>query len=234
MAVKLIVPDAKSMLSRKCEEWRAKGGPTIGQPREPITSNTLSWQVEIEAWKILLNETERLLGIPALWQLGCDEPFLFEEISPVLFAFLNAFEKGSNGSSKAREAMLGKGHFWQGNDATIVFCCNGIFSVSGLCSKDEAKLLVRAKVRRLRGEIDYLKFRSKSSSSELAYERLPIPEEIRNEVWRRDQGKCVRCGSVRNLEFDHIIPLSRGGSGTARNVQLLCEECNRAKGAQVG
>jgi hypothetical protein len=63
--------------------------------------------------------------------------------------------------------------------------------------------------------------------------RPPIPEAVRIEVWRRDSGQCVRCGSQRNLEFDHIIPLALGGSNTARNIQLLCETCNREKGASL-
>jgi len=64
--------------------------------------------------------------------------------------------------------------------------------------------------------------------------RQPIPEAIQVLVWNRDQGKCVKCGSKGNLEFDHIIPLSKGGSSTARNIQLLCEECNRSKGGTIG
>jgi hypothetical protein len=60
--------------------------------------------------------------------------------------------------------------------------------------------------------------------------REPIPEAVRHEVWRRDQGRCVKCGSQEKLEFDHIIPHSKGGADTARNVQLLCERCNRIKG----
>ena len=56
-----------------------------------------------------------------------------------------------------------------------------------------------------------------------------IPKKVQREVWRRDQGKCVECGSKENLEFDHIIPFSKGGSNTARNIQLLCENCNRKK-----
>jgi hypothetical protein len=63
--------------------------------------------------------------------------------------------------------------------------------------------------------------------------REPIPERVRHEVWRRDQGRCVRCGSQERLEFDHIIPWSRGGSDTPRNLQLLCERCNRRKSAQI-
>ncbi len=63
--------------------------------------------------------------------------------------------------------------------------------------------------------------------------RQRIPEDVRIFVWRRDEGKCVRCSSQRNLEFDHIVPVSKGGSSTARNVQLLCEACNRKKGPDV-
>jgi hypothetical protein len=63
--------------------------------------------------------------------------------------------------------------------------------------------------------------------------REAIPERVRHEVWRRDQGRCVVCGSQERLEFDHIIPLVKGGSNTARNIQLLCESCNRQKGAAI-
>jgi 5-methylcytosine-specific restriction endonuclease McrA len=63
--------------------------------------------------------------------------------------------------------------------------------------------------------------------------RRPIPASVRNEVWRRDQGRCVDCGSRERLEYDHIIPVSRGGSNTARNIELRCETCNRTKGARI-
>jgi hypothetical protein len=60
-----------------------------------------------------------------------------------------------------------------------------------------------------------------------------IPGDVKNAVWRRDQGRCAACGSSERLEFDHIVPHSRGGSSTYRNVQLLCEPCNRGKGAAL-
>ena len=63
--------------------------------------------------------------------------------------------------------------------------------------------------------------------------REPIPEEVRLFVWRRDNGQCVRCCSRERLEFDHIIPVIAGGSSTERNIQLLCESCNRSKGATI-
>jgi 5-methylcytosine-specific restriction endonuclease McrA len=63
--------------------------------------------------------------------------------------------------------------------------------------------------------------------------RKSIPERVRSEVWRRDTGRCVDCGSRERLEFDHIIPISQGGSNTARNLELRCESCNRRKAARI-
>ena len=48
----------------------------------------------------------------------------------------------------------------------------------------------------------------------------------RQEVWERDGGRCVRCGAQQELQYDHIIPLSRGGADTAENLQLLCAPCS--------
>ena len=62
-----------------------------------------------------------------------------------------------------------------------------------------------------------------------AAKRQPISDEVRMFVWQRDKGRCVQCGSNEKLVFDHIIPAAKGGSNTERNLQLLCELCNRTK-----
>jgi len=61
-----------------------------------------------------------------------------------------------------------------------------------------------------------------------------ISQKVKDKVWNRDGGKCVQCGSNEDLEFDHIIPHSKGGANTYRNIQLLCEPCNRKKSAKIG
>jgi len=61
-----------------------------------------------------------------------------------------------------------------------------------------------------------------------------ISQDVKDKVWRRDEGKCINCGSNEKLEFDHIIPFSKGGSNTYRNIQLLCEKCNREKSNKIG
>ena len=67
------------------------------------------------------------------------------------------------------------------------------------------------------------------SGQESGQRREAIPSEVKREVWRRDGGRCVKCGSRERLEYDHIIPVTKGGSNTARNIELLCEICNQAK-----
>mgnify|MGYP001274775466 FL=1 len=61
-----------------------------------------------------------------------------------------------------------------------------------------------------------------------------ISQEVRDRVWNRDKGKCTECGSNENLEFDHIIPHAKGGANTYRNIQLLCQDCNRRKSDNIG
>jgi stress response protein SCP2 len=60
-----------------------------------------------------------------------------------------------------------------------------------------------------------------------------VPPEIKAQVWRRDGGACTECGATHYLEFDHIIPLSRGGATSPANLQILCRSCNRAKGSRI-
>ncbi|MEU3011334.1 TerD family protein [Nocardia asteroides] len=60
-----------------------------------------------------------------------------------------------------------------------------------------------------------------------------IPQDVKAQVWQRDGGRCVECGDGHYLEFDHVIPLSRGGATSAANLQILCRACNRAKGARI-
>lgn len=57
-----------------------------------------------------------------------------------------------------------------------------------------------------------------------------IPSVVKLEVWKRDKGCCVKCGSRENLHFDHIIPYSQGGSSKdSRNIQILCSKHNLEK-----
>lgn len=61
-----------------------------------------------------------------------------------------------------------------------------------------------------------------------------IPTTVKLEVWKRDDGKCITCGSRDNLHFDHILPFSKGGTSLkAENIQLLCARHNLQKSAKI-
>ena len=61
-----------------------------------------------------------------------------------------------------------------------------------------------------------------------------IPSEVKLAVWKRDDGRCVTCGSRDNLHFDHVLPYSKGGSSLlAENVQLLCARHNLSKSDSI-
>ncbi len=60
-----------------------------------------------------------------------------------------------------------------------------------------------------------------------------IPAAIRRAVLARDGGRCTfvgptghRCES-RAVEFDHVVPIARGGTSTLANVRLLCRAHNQ-------
>ena len=72
-----------------------------------------------------------------------------------------------------------------------------------------------------------------TTSVNIEHTRL-IPSEVKREVWKRDQGKCVICGESQNLHFDHDLPFSRGGTSLSpKNVRLLCMKHNLQKSDKI-
>jgi hypothetical protein len=63
---------------------------------------------------------------------------------------------------------------------------------------------------------------------------IPFATKIR--VVRRDNHTCQHCGKhLRDdeVEFDHVIPIARGGSSEEHNIRLTCFDCNREKTDRV-
>lgn len=59
-----------------------------------------------------------------------------------------------------------------------------------------------------------------------------IPRDVMLKVVRRDGQICQKCNepvSDNEVEFDHLIPFSKGGRSTAENLRLIHKDCNRRK-----
>lgn len=63
-----------------------------------------------------------------------------------------------------------------------------------------------------------------------------LPPHILMRVARRDNYKCQMCSVTlhdNEIEFDHIIPIAKGGSSEEHNLRVTCFDCNRKKSAKV-
>jgi hypothetical protein len=85
--------------------------------------------------------------------------------------------------------------------------------------RQEQEEAIKSFLELMRGGENRLERRSRS-----------IPQPVKIAVVTRDGGKCRRCGSIQDLQYDRIVPNSRGGSSTdVNNIQLLCGKCSRLK-----
>ena len=111
-----------------------------------------------------------------------------------------------------------------------IWAFNGIFHlVDAWAEKDENRQVYKFRLMAVVEEDDF------TPKSRIPPERRRIiPTEIKLQVWKRDSGKCTKCGAVDELHFDHILPFAKGGTSvTAENVQLLCARHNIQKSDKI-
>ena len=52
----------------------------------------------------------------------------------------------------------------------------------------------------------------------------------RQNLFKRDDFKCVYCGTNKDLTIDHVIPKVKGGNNKWTNLVTCCHDCNVKKG----
>ncbi len=72
----------------------------------------------------------------------------------------------------------------------------------------------------------------------IGYDRVPKRQVrfSRFNVYARDRNTCQYCGkrfSRQDLNLDHVIPRSRGGTSHWENIVCSCHACNRQKGGRT-
>jgi hypothetical protein len=109
----------------------------------------------------------------------------------------------------------------------------GIWSYKGFFELIDANIVSDGKRKVFKFLLKPVEKKAFGRVVELPHNRL-IPTPVKVEVWRRDHGQCVQCGSTKNLHFDHDIPFSKGGSSlTVANVRLLCAKHNLEKSDKI-
>jgi len=58
-------------------------------------------------------------------------------------------------------------------------------------------------------------------------------KEVRKVVFNKYGKKCIKCKSLKNIQIDHILPISKNGKNEIDNLQPLCRSCNLKKGIKV-
>ena len=134
----------------------------------------------------------------------------------------------------AREVQAsGAARIGEDGDRVLWWTDAGLFWADAELSGEDVELLVWDRQRRQGARLDRLrKIRARDEDvAEARRER--IPDEVRAFVWERDAGQCTRCGAEDDLQFDHVIPVAKGGGGAIDNIQILCGDCNRQKSDSI-
>lgn len=114
-----------------------------------------------------------------------------------------------------------------------IWVYNGVFElVDAWIAEEEGRKVFKFKLHVTDKTIDE-KEKRVLELKDLDHNRM-IPTSVKLEVWKRDKGRCVKCGSDNNLHFDHILAFSKGGTSLkAENIQLLCARHNFQKSAKI-
>jgi len=110
---------------------------------------------------------------------------------------------------------------------------NGIWCYKGFFNLVDAEIVNNGRRDVFKFHLLPIELKTFKKEIIISHTRL-IPTHVKIEVWNRDKGECVKCGSKENLHFDHDLPFSKGGTSlTAANVKILCLKCNLHKSNKI-
>ena len=108
---------------------------------------------------------------------------------------------------------------------------SAVIAVTGSAGKTTVKELLSSLLSQ---RFDVVKTHH-NENNEIQDDNRIIPGHVQIEVYKRDKGQCVKCGSKDHLHLDHIYPFAKGGtSKDSKNIQLLCRRHNLKKSDKVG
>ena len=147
------------------------------------------------------------------------------------------FQMPSDWEAEARKQKSKVGAVRVGTDENgnreLWWAKSGFYWVDEDLVDEEALLIIWDRENKHKAQIERLRTLRDSEGISTTTTREMIPQETRAIVWRRDGGQCVLCGAQEDLQFDHIIPVSKGGGNSPQNLQILCGPCNRKKSDSI-
>ena len=110
-------------------------------------------------------------------------------------------------------------------DAEIARCYEQI------AARDAQIAAKDAQIQSLHARVNELTDQLISGRKQQAKRALSKKPAVREEVFRRQGGRCVACNAsdLQAWDIDHIVPLFVGGADSRSNLQALCVPCHRTK-----
>ena len=103
-----------------------------------------------------------------------------------------------------------------------IYTLTDIFTGLSTAQKSELEAILEKRI------LDYQEMRNPFGDSNLD----AVPGNLRYEVLKRARNRCELCGvssKETQIDADHILPRSKGGSNDIENLQALCRTCNAQK-----
>jgi hypothetical protein len=176
MTVKLLATGAKELLEQRFEALKLEyHRATYVSPQDKHRYNPSTLANLGKDYEVAMRQLHILLQVPEYWN--------------------------SKGALVVTSSYVKDGLFKKKIKGHVIVCQNAFFEVVGLFNEKEARLLVQEKIRKMRSDVERLQRQAQNPKP--THERLNIPEEVRNQVWRRDQGKCW--SAVQFIDWNLII-----------------------------
>lgn len=152
------------------------------------------------------------------------------------FTTKNKFFNLTNGAYQAAKDRLessGAARIANEGQRTLWWTNGGLFWADSDLTDNDVGLLLWDRQRRHDSKFERLRQLRARETEAVKARRERIPNEVKSFVWERDDGRCVNCSAVEDLQFDHVIPITKGGGNSIDNIQILCGDCNRQKSDSI-
>jgi 5-methylcytosine-specific restriction endonuclease McrA len=120
-----------------------------------------------------------------------------------------------------------------------VLVLNADYRALTVCSVYKAFILLFSEKAEIVNKVENLYLRTVTRAFEVPsvirlyhYVNVPFKNVMlnRHNIFKRDGGRCLYCGSREDLTLDHVMPRSRGGKTSWTNLVTACKKCNAKKG----